>query len=58
MQYAYPCNIIGNEYDGEGFAVTFPDVYGANTGGKTYKEALYHGRGLPACCAVRLCGLR
>ncbi len=39
MQYAYPCNIIGNEEDGKGFAVKFPDVYGANTGGKTYKDA-------------------
>lgn len=39
MQYAYPCRIIGNEFDGEGFAVTFPDVYGANTGGETYQEA-------------------
>ena len=39
MQYAYPCHITGNEYDGEGFAVTFPDVYGAHTGGKTYQDA-------------------
>ena len=34
MQYAYPCKIVGNEHDGDGFAVTFPDVYGANTGGR------------------------
>ena len=40
MKYAYPCNIMGNEHDGEGFAVTFPDVYGANTGGFTFKEAI------------------
>ncbi len=39
MQYAYPCKIIGNERDGDGFAVTFPDVYGANTGGETYTDA-------------------
>jgi antitoxin HicB len=39
MQYAYPCKITGNEDDGEGFAVTFPDVYGANTGGETYRGA-------------------
>ena len=39
MQYAYPCKITGNEADGEGFAVTFPDVYGANTGGETYRDA-------------------
>ena len=40
MNYLFPCNIEGNEEDGEGFAVTFPDVYGANTGGFTFKEAL------------------
>ena len=40
MKYIYPCNIVGNEDDGEGFAVTFPDVYGANTGGFTFKEAI------------------
>ena len=39
MQYAYPCDIVGNEEDGGGFAVSFPDVYGANTGGKTYRDA-------------------
>ncbi len=39
MQYAYPCKIIGSEDDGEGFAVIFPDVYGANTGGDTYQHA-------------------
>ena len=39
MKYAYPCKITGNEDDGEGFVVTFPDVYGANTGGETYREA-------------------
>ena len=52
MQYAYPCKIIGNEYDGEGFAVTFPDVYGANTGGKTYKDALFMAED---CLLVALC---
>ena len=40
MNYLFPCNIEGNEEDGEEFAVTFPDVYGANTGGFTFKEAL------------------
>ena len=52
MQYAYPCKIIGNEYDGEGFAVTFPDVYGANTGGKTYREAFSMAED---CLLVALC---
>ena len=52
MQYAYPCKIIGNEYDGEGFAVTFPDVYGANSGGKTYEEALFMAED---CLLVALC---
>ena len=40
MNYLFPCNIEGNAEDEEGFAVTFPDVYGANTGGFTFKEAL------------------
>ncbi|MCY4557397.1 MAG: type II toxin-antitoxin system HicB family antitoxin [Chloroflexi bacterium] len=40
MNYLYPCNIEGNEEDGEGFAVAFPDVYGANTGGFTFKESI------------------
>ena len=52
MQYAYPCKIIGNEHDGEGFAVTFPDVYGANTGGKSYKEAVVLAED---CLLVALC---
>ena len=40
MQYVYPCNIEGNETDGDGFMATFPDVVGAITGGFTFKEAL------------------
>ena len=40
MRYVYPCEIDGNEYDGEGFVVTFPDVYGATTGGWSWEEAL------------------
>ena len=40
MRYVYPCQIIGNDEEGEGFTVTFPDVYGANTGGDTYRAAL------------------
>ena len=40
MQYVYPCNIEGNETDGDGFTATFPDVVGAITGGFTFKEAL------------------
>lgn len=40
MKYAYPCNIIGNEDDGDGFAVKFPDLKGANTGGFSFKEAI------------------
>ena len=39
MRYVYPCEIIGNEDDGEGFVVQFPDVYGATTGGWTWQEA-------------------
>ena len=40
MRYTYPCNIEGNEKDGEGFVATFPDLEGAVTGGFTFKEAI------------------
>ena len=40
MRYTFPCDIIGNEHDGDGFAVKFPDLKGANTGGFTFKEAI------------------
>ncbi len=40
MRYLYPCNIEGNEKDGDGFVATFPDVQGAVTGGFTFKESL------------------
>ena len=39
MKYAYPFHIEGNDEDGMGFNVVFPDVYGANAGGYTYEEA-------------------
>ena len=45
MRYTYPCNIILDE-EGlretgrEGYVVNFPDVYGANTGGDTWDEAV------------------
>ncbi len=38
MQYAYPC--ILNPEEGGGYYVTFPDVRGALTNGKTCAEAL------------------
>ena len=38
MQYAYPC--VLNPEEGGGYYVTFPDVRGALTGGKTRAEAL------------------
>ena len=41
MRYNYPCNIVPDETEGGwGFVVTFPDLYGANTGGKTFKESI------------------
>ena len=40
MRYVYPCDIAGNETDGDGFVAVFPDVNGAITGGFTFKEAL------------------
>ena len=40
MRYTFPCNIEGNEDDGDGFVATFPDLEGAVTGGFTFKEAI------------------
>ncbi len=41
MRYVYPCNIVPDDAEGgRGFVVTFPDLYGANTGGVTFKEAV------------------
>lgn len=53
MRYAYPCEVIGNEDDGEGFSLHFPDVYGANAGGWTREEALEIAE---ECLAVALGG--
>ena len=45
MLYAYPCSIVRDEEEQrasgrEAYTVTFPDVYGANTGGWSWEEAL------------------
>ena len=45
MRYAYPCIIVQDEEEKrasgrEAYTVTFPDVYGANTGGWSWEEAL------------------
>ena len=45
MRYAYPCSIVRDEEEErasgrEAYTVTFPDVYGANTGGWSWKEAV------------------
>ena len=45
MRYAYPCCIVRDEEEEratgrEAYTVTFPDVYGANTGGWSWEEAL------------------
>ena len=45
MRYAYPCDIVRDEEEErasrrEAYTVTFPDVYGANTGGWSWEEAL------------------
>ena len=43
MKYVYPCNIVlDEEADGEAYVVTFPDVYGATTGGRSWDEAVEH----------------
>ena len=45
MRYVYPCDIVLDEEEWaatgrEAYTVTFPDVYGATTGGGSWKEAL------------------
>ena len=45
MRYAYPCSIVRDEEEEratgkEAYTVTFPDVYGANTGGWSWEETL------------------
>jgi predicted RNase H-like HicB family nuclease len=41
VKYTFPCNIKPDEEEGGwGFVVSFPDIYGANTGGKTFKESI------------------
>ncbi len=56
MRYAYPCSIVRDEEEEratgrEAYTVTFPDVYGANTGGWSWGEALEMARD---CLAVAL----
>ena len=45
MRYVYPCNIVRDEEEAretgrEAYVVTFPDVYGATTGGWSWEEAV------------------
>ena len=40
MRYTFPCEIEGNEDDGDGFVAIFPDLQGAVTGGFTFKETI------------------
>ena len=45
MRYDYPCKIVRDEEEAkatgrEAYVVTFPDVYGAVTGGWSWKEAM------------------
>ena len=45
MRYAYPCSIVRDEEEDratgrEAYNVTFPDVFGANTGAWSWEEAL------------------
>ena len=45
MRYEYPCKIVRDEEEArssgrEAYNVTFPDVYGANTSGWSWDEAL------------------
>ena len=45
MRYVYPCTIVRDEEEKrltgrEGYTVSFPDVYGCNTGGWSWREAV------------------
>lgn len=40
MRYAYPCNFVSHESQGDGFVVTFPDIPEAITGAYTRAESL------------------
>lgn len=40
MRYAYPCNLVSYEDEGDGFVVTFPDLPEAITGAHTREESL------------------
>ena len=41
MRYAFPCDIMpDSEEDRDAYVVTFPDVYGATTGGWSWDEAV------------------
>ena len=58
MRYAFPCNIVRDDEEAEAtgreaYMVTFPDVYGANTGAWSWKEALEMAED---CLAVALGG--
>ena len=56
MRYAYPCTITLDEEEKkatgrDAYLITFPDLYGANTGGWSKAEALETAEG---CLAVAL----
>ena len=58
MRYAFPCNIVRDDEEAEAtgreaYVVTFPDVYGANAGAWSWKEALEMAED---CLAVALGG--
>ena len=40
VRYAFPCKIVEDYEEGEGFVVTFPDVPEAITGAETWEKAL------------------
>ena len=40
VRYAFPCDIVEDYDEGEGFVVTFPDVPEAITGAETWEKAL------------------
>ena len=60
MRYAFPCNIVRDDEEAEAtgreaYVVTFPDVYGANTGAMVVERGFGDGRGLPGRCPGWIC---
>ena len=61
MEYAYPCSIVPDHDEKlatgiDAWVVSFPDVYGANTGADTWDEALTLAEDCLVMALERICG--